>query len=323
MNVTVMHCIILKGIVMNNSYKQCLHDSKTTSRKLCSRGYCTAKHKFKVYPSAYANGYAVQVCNGKNPDYDGKTLSQNIKSRKIVSNGLKKWFQEDWVNVCEKGNGPGGFKPCGRRKANLDKTNYPYCRPYHKTRHTKLVTAKELSAREIQMMCKKKRMNAQGVDGKPTRVVLPKKIRKRVEQTGGGNIKIPKAVRDAAKLGLQLHQRGFMGGTQTGWNRAKQLSGATIDLKSLADMRTWFARHGPDAKNGGTSYQGYLKWVNMGKTKSFQTPSSQKKKHRGAVSWLIWGGDPAYLWLKQPNIRHVLFKAFPKRKQATKSNNLK
>ena len=30
-------------------------------------------------------------------------------------------------------------------------------------------------------------------------------------------------------------------------------------------MRTWFARHGPDASNGGTSYPGYCKWVNDGK----------------------------------------------------------
>ena len=31
-----------------------------------------AKAKFKVYPSAYANGYAVQVCKGKMPGSDGK-----------------------------------------------------------------------------------------------------------------------------------------------------------------------------------------------------------------------------------------------------------
>jgi hypothetical protein len=31
-----------------------------------------AKSKFKVYPSAYANGYAVQVCKGKIKGLDGK-----------------------------------------------------------------------------------------------------------------------------------------------------------------------------------------------------------------------------------------------------------
>ena len=33
--------------------------------KLCPKGKAAAKRKFDVYPSAYANGYAVQVCQGK------------------------------------------------------------------------------------------------------------------------------------------------------------------------------------------------------------------------------------------------------------------
>jgi len=45
---------------------------KKTGTKLCSRGKSAAKSKFKVYPSAYANGYAVQVCKGKQPGTDGK-----------------------------------------------------------------------------------------------------------------------------------------------------------------------------------------------------------------------------------------------------------
>ena len=40
--------------------------------KLCARGKAAAKRKFKVYPSAYANGYAVQVCKGTKPDLSGK-----------------------------------------------------------------------------------------------------------------------------------------------------------------------------------------------------------------------------------------------------------
>jgi hypothetical protein len=45
---------------------------KKTGTKLCARGKATAKSKFEVYPSAYANGYAVQVCKGKKPGLDGK-----------------------------------------------------------------------------------------------------------------------------------------------------------------------------------------------------------------------------------------------------------
>ena len=45
---------------------------KKAGTKLCARGKSAAKSKFKVYPSAYANGYAVQVCKGKMPGLDGK-----------------------------------------------------------------------------------------------------------------------------------------------------------------------------------------------------------------------------------------------------------
>ena len=45
---------------------------KKTGTKLCARGKSAAKSKFEVYPSAYANGYAVQVCQGKKPGLDGK-----------------------------------------------------------------------------------------------------------------------------------------------------------------------------------------------------------------------------------------------------------
>lgn len=45
---------------------------KKKDTTLCARGKSAAKAKFEVYPSAYANGYAVQVCKGKMPGLDGK-----------------------------------------------------------------------------------------------------------------------------------------------------------------------------------------------------------------------------------------------------------
>ena len=45
---------------------------KKTGTKLCARGKAAAKSKFDVYPSAYANGDAVQVCKGTKPGLDGK-----------------------------------------------------------------------------------------------------------------------------------------------------------------------------------------------------------------------------------------------------------
>ena len=47
-------------------------ENKKAGTKLCSRGKAAAKAKFDVYPSAYANGYAVQVCKGTKPGLDGK-----------------------------------------------------------------------------------------------------------------------------------------------------------------------------------------------------------------------------------------------------------
>lgn len=49
-----------------------IEGKKKTGTKLCARGKAAAKAKFDVYPSAYANGYAVQVCKGTKPGLDGK-----------------------------------------------------------------------------------------------------------------------------------------------------------------------------------------------------------------------------------------------------------
>jgi hypothetical protein len=53
-------------------YEEMSEGRKKTGTKLCARGKAAAKSKFKVYPSAYANGYAVQVCKGSMPGLDGK-----------------------------------------------------------------------------------------------------------------------------------------------------------------------------------------------------------------------------------------------------------
>ena len=45
---------------------------KKTGTKLCARGITSAKAKYDVYPSAYSNGHAVQVCKGKIKGLDGK-----------------------------------------------------------------------------------------------------------------------------------------------------------------------------------------------------------------------------------------------------------
>tara|TARA_R110002167_G_scaffold131134_1_gene314817 strand:+ start:48 stop:302 length:255 start_codon:yes stop_codon:yes gene_type:complete len=53
-----------------NEKKKSKKKKKDTT--LCARGKNAAKAKYDVYPSAYANGYAVQVCKGKMPGLDGQ-----------------------------------------------------------------------------------------------------------------------------------------------------------------------------------------------------------------------------------------------------------
>lgn len=53
---------------MNKSFScDCGHcvGMDTVWKKLCPEGKAAAKKKFAVYPSAYANGWAVQYCRGK------------------------------------------------------------------------------------------------------------------------------------------------------------------------------------------------------------------------------------------------------------------
>ena len=328
---------------MSSEYEKCLVDAQQRydkgKLKLCPRGYCTAKQKFEVYPSAYANGYAVQVCKGSQPDFLEETTSDQVYTERLSTTiaeenheehegqedheeykeeqlpPLQRWFAEEWVNVCEKGNAAGGYKECGSGNGVDDPANYPYCRPYYKKKGTTIVTAQELTADEIATMCQVKRSQEQGVDGRPTRVYLEDTLSQGSES---GDIEIPADVQSSAMLGLEMMENGYKGGTQTGWDRASQLANdGVIDTGSLADMRTWFARHGPDARNGGTSYPGYCKWLADG-----SPMEGNYNAYKGAVSWLIWGGDEAYRWLKTPEIRAVLTRDFPTRKQASADDNL-
>ena len=54
-----------KNMVMGESRKK-------TGTKLCARGKAAAKAKYDVYPSAYANGFAIQVCKGDIKGLDGQ-----------------------------------------------------------------------------------------------------------------------------------------------------------------------------------------------------------------------------------------------------------
>lgn len=151
--------VALKKPPTSASYEKCVEDAAARKAKgklkLCPAGYCTAKEKFDIYPSAYANGYAVQVCKGTKPDHYGAVYDHYGEAgevRPAEGGDLGRWFEEKWVNVCEP-----GMPECGRKEARFDPNDYPYCRPTVKLPGSTVKTVGELSKSEIAEMCKRKR----------------------------------------------------------------------------------------------------------------------------------------------------------------------
>jgi len=244
-------------------------------------------------------------------------------------NPLTRWVNEKWVNVCQPDfNKEEGYAPCGSGKGIHNIKHYPYCRPFYKLPGTTVKTVGEFRKEELEEMCRKKQSLHQGVDGKPTRIFVNRLRNYENEQNGGNShytpqtmVKIPKNVRKMATLGNQMKENGFYGSTKTGWVRGEQLANDDkISLSDLSDMRRWFARHGPDASNNGTSYPGYINWIENGSPLEYS--SSNKSKYRGAVSWLLWGGSVAYLWLKNHKIQEMLESVYPNKKEASSEINL-
>ena len=78
---------------------------------------------------------------------------ENKKPKKM--NALQRWYKEEWVNLCEKGDCTGGYAVCGTGKGTDNPEDYPYCRAYYKLPGT-TITAQELTKEEIKDMCRKK-----------------------------------------------------------------------------------------------------------------------------------------------------------------------
>lgn len=112
------------------------------NKKLYEQVKNEAKKRFKVYPSAYANGWLVKEYKNRGGTYSGK---------KPKDTGLSRWYREKWINVCELPK----IVRCGRPVSKQEE--YPYCRPYYKITRGTPKTVKELSQAEIKRRCSKKR----------------------------------------------------------------------------------------------------------------------------------------------------------------------
>jgi len=77
------------------------------------------------------------------------------------TDGLAKWFDENWVDLGRKKEG-GGYQPCGRKKASTNKKGYPKCVPASK--------AAKMTKKQKESAVRRKRAKAQGVGGNPTYV---------------------------------------------------------------------------------------------------------------------------------------------------------
>ena len=83
-------------------------------------------------------------------------------SKSFKSGGLKKWFEQKWVDIGSKRK-DGSYAPCGRSKLAADqKRKYPKCVPAAK--------AARMTESQRKSAVARKRAKPQGVGGKPTNV---------------------------------------------------------------------------------------------------------------------------------------------------------
>lgn len=120
-------------------------------KKLYDRVVVEAKKRFKVWPSAYASGWVVRRY---------KELGGRYKSSPITTPNLSRWYDEKWINVCELPK----IVPCGR--PNASRKDYPYCRPLKRVNPNTPTTVKELSPKELEQRCARKKRD-------PTKRILP------------------------------------------------------------------------------------------------------------------------------------------------------
>jgi hypothetical protein len=178
-------------------------ENQPTNPELWSRAKAAAKSKFKVYPSAYANGFAAKWYKSKGGGWRKKkkkssnesietnessspaqqaAIAINMKKKGIepknenVNEDLKRWFKEKWVDVSKKVDGK--HPPCGRKDA--DGKAYPKCRPSKKVSSETPKVASSYDKDEKKAMTQQKRRAEKedpkvGTGNKPTMTSYKKK----------------------------------------------------------------------------------------------------------------------------------------------------
>ena len=91
----------------------------------------------------------------------GNKMVPNCVPAGMKTGGLKKWFQEKWVDIGSKKKS-GGYRECGRKSASGSKRKYPKCVPAAK--------AARMTDSQRRSAVARKRSKAQGAGGEPTNV---------------------------------------------------------------------------------------------------------------------------------------------------------
>jgi hypothetical protein len=141
-------------------------ENKPTNPALWSRAKAAAKSKYKVYPSAYANGFASKWYKKHGGGWKKKPKNE---SDERLTEDLRNWFKEKWVDVSKKVDGK--HPPCGRKDA--DGKSYPKCRPSKKVSSETPKVASSYSKNEKKSMTQQKRRAEKqdpkvGTGNKPT-----------------------------------------------------------------------------------------------------------------------------------------------------------
>lgn len=124
-----------------------------TDPKLWGEVKTAAKKKFTVYPSAYANGWAVQEYKRR-----GGTWKETAQKKGRVpveaadkSEGLGLWFAEKWVDI-SRTNNDGSHPACGRPSAGMSQSDYakayPKCVPASRAARMSPAQKKDAVARK-------------------------------------------------------------------------------------------------------------------------------------------------------------------------------
>ena len=202
-----------KPIKNNESIEDLMEGKNTqTNPSLWSRAKAAAKSKYKVYPSAYANGFAAKWYKKHGGGWKKKSSNEskefneasspaqqaaiaiNMKKKGIkpknenVNEDLRNWFKEKWVDVSKKVDGK--HPPCGRKDA--DGKAYPKCRPSKKVSSETPKVASSYDKDEKKAMTQQKRREEKnnpkvGKDNKPTMTKFDNKKVETKEATGASS----------------------------------------------------------------------------------------------------------------------------------------